>query len=779
MGEYDAATEREALEALEDALDQPSDKREEYVRSHTALSEAARRRAIELLQTDFGGLCTGSATLLDEEGESDPEQIGIYRILRLIGRGGMGNVYLAERAADDFDHVVAIKIIKSRLITPEIAERFRRERQILADLNHPNIARLFDGGETEDGAPYIVMEYVKGQPLHRWLAQSDRSLDVKLSIFRQICAAVQAAHQRLVIHRDLTPPNVLVTAENEVKLIDFGIARPDSEEADTEAQEAGYTPGFAPPEQRSGASASTLTDIYALGKLLALLLEDTDGRELSAIASKAASDKPEHRYPTVRGLSRDIERYLDRYPVEAREGGRIYVLSKFFARNRLFVLSGLATLALLLSALTMTIYAYAQAENERERAQQRFAETRAIARTMMFDVYDEVSRVPGSVSARLLLADTAQRYLESLAADDSADADVRFDAAQGYFRLAEVTGARTGGGTVGQTSRAKRFYRRSRDLLESLHAQYPERPDIQAALGGVIAVMADSALFSDGNFETAEANARTARRLLGGLPELDAINAGALGMTYLHEGNAVAWRGEPESAGEVYRAGLRTIAGLRSEFRAAPSVMRAQAELLRMMGAYHTYFERPAEASEVLERSLAIHRSIARRTDYAPRDIYGLVTALQAVAQLSFAGGDIERADRLATEAVARARQGMAASPNDVGLKELFTGVAILKGHILASRGRNREAVALADEAIRIKRSLVRLSGDVVSGRMTLAVRLQEASEVYLLSGRGELACPVMREAAGIMHDYEETAELPIANRTNNLEPMLEALRAC
>lgn len=782
MNERNPATEREALEALEHALDQPLDKRHDFVRSRAELSDPARQRAIELLESDiraFEALRTGSATLFDEDDEADPELIGIYRILRLIGRGGMGNVYLAERASGDFDHAVAIKIIKQRLITPEIAERFRRERQILADLNHPNIARLYDGGETEDGAPYLVMEYVKGQPLHSWLVQSPRSLDAKLSIFLQICTAVEAAHQRLIIHRDLTPPNVLVTAEDEVKLIDFGIARPDSEGLDTDARETGYTPGFAPPEQRSGDSASTLTDIYALGQLLILLLRDEDDGELSAIATKAASEMGEHRYPTARGLSRDIERYLNHHPVEARNGGRTYVLRKFVARNRLFVFSGLATLLLLFGAFTATVYAYSAAERERARAQESFAETRAIARSMMFDIYDEISQVPGSVSARLLLADTAQRYLESLAANDSADANVRYDAAQGFFRLADVVGARTGGGTVGQTSRAKEYYQRSRALLEQLHQDFPDRSDIQASLGQVLTVMADSALLSDGNYETAKVNAQSARSLLETLPELDTESAGALVMTYLHEGNALAFEGEPEPAGEVYRAGLAVLETMPDELRASLDVRRAEAEIFRMIGAYHAYFQQSEEARRAVERALALRRSVARRSNYARGDIYGLVTVLQSVAQMELSGGNTTRADRLVAEAVRLARQGMEASPDDVGPQELFTSVAILRGHVLALHGRYREAVMLADEAIGLKRALIERHGDVVSGPMTLAVRLQEASEVYLLSGRRERACPVMREAVGIFHTYEESAELPIANRTNNLEPMIEALREC
>lgn len=778
---------RRAMALLEAALDRPERERHAWISDAAADDPALRARAWQLLLSHHDAeevLATGGPEF---NGGSDqhPERIGAYRIVELLGQGGMGAVYKAQREAGDFDHQVAIKVIRPGALSKAMVERFERERQILASLSHPHIARLYDGGTTDEGGPYFVMEFIDGVSIVKWADEGKLSLRERLNLLVQICGAVGFAHQNLIVHRDLTPRNVLVTEDGTPKLIDFGIARPQDEEAlvPPAAHRTGdlsLTPGFAAPERYAGAPANTLTDIFSLGKLVERLTEvEQDDADLAAIIARATAEQPEDRYPSASALGRDLERFRDGFPVEARQAGRWHVFGKFFARNRVPVLAGLVTFLLLIGAFAGTIYAYSQAEAQRARAKASFADTRAIARSMMFDVYDEVSRVPGAVRARLLLANTAQRYLESLAADANADVDLRYEAAQGYFRLAEVIGARTGGGNVGLTEQAQQSYARSRALLETLHAAYPGRADIQSSLGQVIAVMADSALFSDGNFATARANAVAARRLLNDLPTLDERSAGALVLTYLHEGNALAWKGEPEPAGAVYRAGLKRLERLPAELKAAPDVRHAQAGLLRMMGAYHSYFKRPEEARRALDESLQIYRSVARQTAYAPRDIYGLVTILHAVAQTAFASGDSDRAEALATEAVARARQAMVSSPNDVGPQELFTTVAIFEGHLLAARGRAAEAVRLADEAIAMKRTLIRRSGKVVSGPMTLAVRLQEASEVYLLAGRKNRACTIMREAVGIMRDYEKTAELPIANRTNHLEPMLKALRDC
>ena len=202
-------------------------------------------------------------------------RIGPYEIQRELGRGGMGAVYLAGRADSEFRHEVALKIIKRGMDTDAIVRRFRTERQILADFKHPNIARLLDGGTTSDGVPYLVMEYVQGQPITAYCDQRRLGIPDRLAIFRKICAAVAYAHQNLVVHRDIKPSNVLVSSDGEPKLLDFGLAKilgSDSDAHETETVHRWMTPGFASPEQLRGDRVTTVSDVYSMGVLLYELL---------------------------------------------------------------------------------------------------------------------------------------------------------------------------------------------------------------------------------------------------------------------------------------------------------------------------------------------------------------------------------------------------------------------------------------------------------------------------------------------------------------------------
>ena len=245
------------------------------------------------------------ASLLEEDySQSAPAKIGQYRIVHEIGRGGMGVVYLAERD-DQFNQQVAIKLVKRGLDTEEILQRFGAERQILASLNHPNIARLFDGGMTQDGLPYFVMEYIAGEPLTRYANQNDLAIDDKLKLFLHACAAVQHAHQNLIVHRDLKPSNILVTADREVKLLDFGVAKLLTSDSDgdatmTQAPQRVMTPQYASPEQIRGQRVTTATDVYSLGVVLYEMLtsskpyrlKETSPEELARAICETEPVKP-------------------------------------------------------------------------------------------------------------------------------------------------------------------------------------------------------------------------------------------------------------------------------------------------------------------------------------------------------------------------------------------------------------------------------------------------------------------------------------------------------
>ncbi len=293
-----------------------------------------------------------------------PHRIGPWRITGIAGRGGMGAVYLGERADGQFEQQAAIKLIRLGMDTPQLRARFLRERQILAALKHPNIATLLDGGVTETGAPYFAMERVEGEPIDVWCDARKATLRARVTVFLQVCAAVQHAHQNLIIHRDLKPANILVDAGGQAKLLDFGIAKLLDHDgpAANATRERPHTPHYAAPEQLSGGTITTATDVYGLGVVLhgllswpssaaqspsradthlsgphaspARLLPKGVGGDLSAIVQQCLRDEPSQRYSTVDALAKDLRAWLEGAPVTARRPTPGYVLRKFISRHR-------------------------------------------------------------------------------------------------------------------------------------------------------------------------------------------------------------------------------------------------------------------------------------------------------------------------------------------------------------------------------------------------------------------------------------------------------------
>jgi tRNA A-37 threonylcarbamoyl transferase component Bud32/tetratricopeptide (TPR) repeat protein len=256
-----------------------------------------------------------------------PSRLGPFRLLHRIGRGGMGEVFLAERVEGGFEQRVALKLVRDSALTPELGRRFVRERQILARLQHPNIAHLVDGGVTTEGRPWLAMEYVDGERITDWCRTRQLTVEARVRLFLPICDAVQFAHRNLVVHRDLKPANLIVDGEGHPRLLDFGIARLlDADALDLTQTVAAMTPAYAAPEQRAGEPITTATDVFQLGTVLRELLHD-DGRaplrgDISRVVAKATAPLPAARYASVAMLGDDLSDWLARRPLRSGIGSR-------------------------------------------------------------------------------------------------------------------------------------------------------------------------------------------------------------------------------------------------------------------------------------------------------------------------------------------------------------------------------------------------------------------------------------------------------------------------
>jgi tetratricopeptide (TPR) repeat protein/tRNA A-37 threonylcarbamoyl transferase component Bud32 len=319
------------------------------------------------------------------------QRIGVFRLVRLLGKGGMAAVFLGSRESGDFRQDVAIKLLRRGLYS-EIEQRlFQRERRVLASLNHPNIARLIDGGLTDAGVPYLVMEYVDGESITRHANARALDLRTRLTLFLTVCRAVEAAHRALIVHRDIKPSNILVATDGTVKLLDFGIAKLLEENAQG-ATIGVFTPDYAAPEQIAGKVVTTATDVYALGVLLhELLLGTRPGRtprrpsaladansdaplqrrlrgDLDNILLKALEPEPDRRYASAGALADDIERHLAGLPVAAHPPSRWYRTRKFVARHKGGVLTTAAFLLAIVAALGLALWQARIARQEAIRA---------------------------------------------------------------------------------------------------------------------------------------------------------------------------------------------------------------------------------------------------------------------------------------------------------------------------------------------------------------------------------------------------------------------------
>ncbi|MFN7978668.1 MAG: serine/threonine-protein kinase [Vicinamibacterales bacterium] len=625
-------------------------------------------------------------------------RLGAYRLVRQIGRGGMGVVYEAHRDDQEFDRRAAVKVLPVWR-SASFGERFRFERRVLAGLDHPGIARLIDAGTTPDGVTYVVLEFVDGQPVTAWCDAHALSIADRVGLAGRICEAVTYAHQRLVIHRDLKPANILVTADGQPKLLDFGIAALAADDGasrgTTRTGQHSFTPEFASPEQVRGERVTTATDVYSLGVLFYRMLtgrapydlqglsplqviqticdvepprpstvaEEDAGRtlrgDLDAVVMKALQKHAGDRYASVAEFAADLRAWRTGHPVAAAPSSTAYRLRRFVSRHRRAVAAGIAVVVALAGGGAATAWQAHVAQVERDKAQNRFRQVEEFSRSLLFDVNEALARVPGSTEPRRLLLERAVQFLDGLAADADNDAAMKLELAEGYRRLGGIQGG-TEGANVGDRRAAAESFGKATRLAEEVVAERPGEVDAM--------VLAMGAQFG--------------RLTVAG--RIDATD-------------------ERDAAARRHRELLATLE------RITPRngrLMRAIAEGYADEGTFLEADGRYADAEQALTTALPLYEQLsASAPSAAIRDRHAFVLKrLGAVAQMLKRGEDAVRRYR---EALALDEQALAERPGDPGVQYAVTVTLSNLGGALTFVGRPDESLAPWRRALEMRRAIV------------------------------------------------------------------------
>ena len=576
---------------------------------------------------------------------SDGSTIGPYRILRRLGQGGMGTVYLAVRADDAFRRRVVVKLVRPGMESEAVLRRLRTERQILAGLEHPYVARLYDGGSTEDGLPYFVLEYVEGVPIDVHCDQHQLSIDGRLSLFRKVCEAVHYAHQNLVVHRDLKPSNILITPAGEPRLLDFGIAKllnPELTAGALEATETWHrvlTPSYASPEQIRGQPITTASDVYSLGVLLYQLLTghlprsfagrtmreieslllDTEppppsravtrpppaagnkpadaaepasglrvkelrrrlAGDLDAIVLKALRSTPSGRYSSVERLAADIERHQLALPVAARAGSWRYRAGRFVRRNRGGVAGAAGVALLLVGFIVATLVQVARVSFERDLAR-RERDKKTQVLDLVLELF-ELSNPYVVPGKELTVRQALERSLPILGAGLREQPEVRAELLHTSGSILNVVGAHDD---------ARQQLSEALEIRRRIHGE--GHLDVVASLGALA-----GALCGLGELDRAE---KLARQAVAIARELPAGDRSSLARPLIDLLGVLECQGEFHGTGEAAREAVALTAEL-----SAGSVQRIVA--LEHLALFHSTQGDHAEAVRLNRQALELGRA--------------------------------------------------------------------------------------------------------------------------------------------------------------------------
>jgi len=726
---------------LEAALELDQAAREAHVRESCGGDAELASLVSRLLDAarDDGFLAGLAPGALDLFGAPAPDHtgrtVGPYRLVRLLGLGGMGAVYLAERVDGEFERRVAIKLMRAGPVADEAVRRFRRERQIMARLDHPRIARLLDGGVADTG-PYLVMEYVEGQPIDGYCGEAGLSLDQCLTLFLAVCDAVDHAHRNLILHRDLKPSNILVTGSGDVRLLDFGIARLlDAGAADdpaTGTAGAPLTVQYASPEQLRGEPLSTASDVYSLGCVLYRLLtgrlphqleglsasaierrvsDETPVRpgslrrelrgDLDTILLKALHRDPSRRYQSVAGLADDLRRHLDRRPVSARPDTLTYRASRFVRRHRIGVVATMIVGIAVAGGVVATAA-------EGRRAQRRFVEVRQLANALLFDLHDAVRNLPGATTVRQMLVSRALEYLDLLRRETPTDPALQLELASAYEQIGEIQGD-PHRANLGDLAGALQSYRQAFELRQAVWRRDTLAPDMRRALANSYGRLAVVTSWSGRNDEAIDLSRRALGLLApGGLPPPGAPGAADAGRIASELGWWLIWSGRVEEGLAEIEGGIGILRALVVGESAGPEerldLWRAYS--YRVDGLRFSNRFRPS-AALLQDTALPYLNELTDRYPHNPRVQYAQHTCHYLIGIHQTQLGNAERAARAHRTSLAFAELMVQSDSANQKAFEALARASVALGEVLGHERRIDEAVPAFERGIDGYRHLI------------------------------------------------------------------------
>ena len=767
---------------LSEALECEPAERSAFLERSCGSNPDLRRRVEALIRADERSWSTLEAPAVASSSlasgfrlPSSGDRIGPYELLSELGHGGMGVVYLARRADEQYEKRVAIKLARAGIAGDLLDVRFRAERQIVASLDHPNIARLLDGGATPDGRPYLVMEYVEGLTLTEWCDRRRLGTRERLLIFLEVCDAMQYAHQHLVVHRDLKPGNILVTEQGSVKLLDFGIAKLiGSDPSDASTPRTGtlfrlLTPDYASPEQVRGGPISTASDVYALGIVLYELLtgqkpynvKDVSPAEmlwiicereppkpsaaaqppvskalagdLDTIILTALRKEPGRRYASVGALAQDIRRYLDGLPVEARTDTFGYRAGKFVRRHRAAAAAAALVAVTLAGGLVLTLREARRARAAEARAERRFADVRKIANSYLFELNDAIKNLPGSTPARELIAKRALEYLDDLSREKETDAELRRELAAAYQKVGDVLG-KGGTANLGDKAGARASYEKALAIRQGLAAADSSNRALQLEL----ATSYDSVL--------AFAKALEIREQLARENPADIEVQKALEISYHSVASAHSDRKEYEKA-LAYR--LKEVEIAEAVRKAAPDdkgAFRDLAIAYKYVGGALEGLHRPLEALEFYRKAAAIDAERAAAAPPGGQARLDLSFDYGGIGDSLAQAGDLEKGLENFRAALAIREEVAAADPKNAFARSSVARACVKIAWILSLQGDYEGALQSDRRALQIRRELAALDPS-------------NANAAYDVSGTLEDIGRIHRDAAAARRQAEASRE--------------------